>query len=178
MKRYHPLLVALHWIVAIMILMSLLIGGPMLADIASTDPTKIANLGGHMVWGLVIGTLLIVRLVVRMRSQKPPAADAGSDFLNLSSKAAHWGLYIVAFAMVASGLATALSAGLFGITLGGNGEPLPADLTIYPPRVAHGVIAYLLLILVGLHVVGWAFHQFVRKDKLFSRMWFGKRSND
>lgn len=178
MKRYHPVLVALHWILAIMILMALVAGGPPMAKMASTDPQKMFALTGHMAWGIVVGTLLIIRFFVRLRSQKPPKADAGNALLNMSAQAAHWGLYILTFAMVASGLGTALSAGLFGITFGGNGEPIPVDLTIYPPRVLHGGIAYLLLALIVLHIAGWAFHQFVRKDKLFSRMWFGKRRGE
>lgn len=178
MKRYHPVLVALHWILAIMILMSLVVGGPMMAKLPSTDPQKLVGLSGHMVWGMVIGVLLIIRLLVRLKSQKPPKADAGNALLNMGGQVAHWGLYLLAFAMVASGLGTALSAGLFDIAFGGNGAPLPSELTQYPPRVAHGIIAKLMMILVLLHIAGWAYHQFMLKDKLFSRMWFGKRRDD
>jgi cytochrome b561 len=178
MKRYHPLLVAMHWIIAIMIVMALVIGGPSLADLKSTDPLKVTALGGHMVWGMVIGGLLIIRLVTRFTTQRPPAADAKNDLLNLGGRLAHWGLYLLTIAMVGSGMATAFSAGLFGMTLGGNGLPLPADLTIYAPRVAHGIIATLLLGLVVLHVAAWAYHQFYLKDRLISRIWFGKRKAD
>jgi cytochrome b561 len=175
MTRYHPLLVTLHWILAFMILLSLVVGGPQLAEMASTDPQKMFALTSHMIWGMVVGGLLIIRLVVRLRSQKPPKADAGNAALNFGAQAAHWGLYILTFAMVASGLGTAYSAGLFGITFGGNGVPIPAELTQYAPRIAHGLIATVMLTLIVLHVVGWAYHQFVLKDKLLSRMWFGKR---
>lgn len=178
MKRYHPLLVALHWVLAIMILMSLVAGGPMMAEMESTDPEKMFALTGHMIWGMVVGALLIIRFVVRVRSQKPPKADSGYSLLNIGAQAAHWGLYILVFLMVASGLGTALSAGLFGITFGGSGEAIPADLAQYAPRVAHGIIAKVMLALIVLHVVGWAFHQFVVRDKLISRMWFGKRRID
>ena len=178
MKRYHPLLVALHWIVAIMILMPLLYGGPSLAELKSTDPLKMTALGGHMVWGLVIGALLLIRLATRYFSQNPPAADAGNAMLNLGGRLAHWGLYLLIFMMIGSGLATALSAGLFGITLGSNGLPIPEDLTIYAPRVAHGIIASVMLALIALHVLAWVYHQFILKDGLISRMWFGKRKAD
>lgn len=177
MKRYHPVLVALHWFLALMILVALLIGGPMLADLPHTDPQKISGMTGHMIWGMTIGVLLIVRLIVRRNSQKPPKADAGSALLNLGAQGAHWGLYILSFAMVASGLATAFSAGLFGITFGASGQPIPSDLAEYAPRLAHGFIANLMLALIVLHIAGWAFHQFVRRDNLISRMWFGKRNS-
>jgi cytochrome b561 len=175
MNRYHPLLVSLHWIVAIMILVSLTIGGPSLSDIPNDHPDKLFGLTGHMIWGMVIGALLIVRLITRFVSRKPPAADTGNALLNLAGKSMHWALYLLALAMVATGLATAWSAGLFGIVFGGSGAPLPADFSVFTPRVAHGIIANLLLALIALHVLGWAFHQFVIKDKLISRMWFGAR---
>jgi cytochrome b561 len=43
------------------------------------------------------------------------------------------------------------------------------------PRVVHGWIAKLLMALVALHVVGVVYHQFGLKDRLLSRMWFGRR---
>mgnify|MGYP001942331281 CR=1 FL=1 len=135
-------------------------------------------LTGHMVWGMVVGALLIIRFIVRTKSQKPPKADSGSRLLDYGAQAAHWGLYILVFAMVASGLGTALSADLFSITFGGNREPIPANLTQYAPRVAHGLIGKIMLILIVLHVAGWAFHQFVLRDGLISRLWFGKRHTE
>ncbi len=178
MKRYHPVLVALHWVLAIMILIALVVGGPMMADMVSTDPQKMTGLTGHMIWGMTIGILLIIRLVVRLRSQNPPKADTGNTLFNTGAQFAHWGLYLLAFVMVASGLGTALSAGLFGITFGGNGQPIPSDLGEFAPQVVHGIIANLMLALILLHIVGWAYHQFALKDKLISRMWFGKRRVD
>lgn len=178
MKRYHAVIVATHWIVAIMILVALLIGGPMLAELKSTDPLKVSALGGHMVWGLVIGGLMVIRLITRLVTQIPPKADAKNATLNLGARLAHWGLYILTFSLIGSGLATALSAGLFGITLGGNGLLIPEDLTVYAPRVVHGIITQILLALIILHVAGGAYHQFFLKDRLLSRMWFGRRKID
>ncbi|MTI16201.1 cytochrome b [Rhodobacteraceae bacterium RKSG542] len=174
MTRYHPLLVALHWIVAIMIFMALVVGGPMLAEISNSNPDKPGMMAGHMVFGAAVGALILVRLVTRFTTRKPPKADTGNKTLNLAGQAAHWGIYFLMLAMVASGIGLALSADLFAIAFGGVGT-LPADLTIYPARIAHGVIGSLLLAMIVLHVLGWAYHQFVLKDRLFSRMWFGKR---
>jgi cytochrome b561 len=41
--------------------------------------------------------------------------------------------------------------------------------------VAHGYVALLLAGLIALHVVAALDHQFVGKDRLFRRMWFGQR---
>jgi cytochrome b561 len=84
------------------------------------------------------------------------------------------GLYLLLLLMAASGIATAVQAGLPGIVFGGSGALLPESFGIYRPRVAHGVIAKLLLALAVLHVLAALYHQFVRKDNLLSRMWFGR----
>ncbi|WP_291729746.1 cytochrome b/b6 domain-containing protein [Leisingera sp. F5] len=176
MKRYHPLLVGLHWLVAVMILVALLIGGPSLAEMKNSDPEKMFGLTGHMIWGLSIGALMIVRLAMRAFSKRPLPASAGNALLNSGAKFAHLGLYVLVLAMVASGLGIAISADLFAIVFSGSGAPLPADFSIYAARQAHAVIATLLLILIGLHIAGWVYHQFYLQDRLISRMWFGKRT--
>ena len=44
MKRYHPLLVSLHWSLAVLILFSLFAGSNILADMPNDNPEKIAIL--------------------------------------------------------------------------------------------------------------------------------------
>ena len=47
MQRYHPLLVALHWLMALMILIALAAGGIFLANMPPDSPDKVAGHGGH-----------------------------------------------------------------------------------------------------------------------------------
>ncbi len=174
MKRYHPALVALHWILLLMIFAMMVIGSQVMAPTASTDPDKIDLLKMHMIIGNIILALMVVRLLVRMKSQKPPEADIGNALLNKAGRLAHLGLYALVFAMIASGWATAIAAGLPGIVFFDSGAELPADMKIFAPRVAHGVISYLLAFLIVAHFAAAMYHQFIRKDRLLSRMWFGK----
>lgn len=176
MHRYHPLLVALHWLMALMILVALAAGGFVLANMPPDSPDKIAGLGGHMIFGIAIGVLLILRLVTRTRSTHPPHAETGNEMLDRIGRWTHWGFYALIAGMVLTGLATALGAGLFPIIYGGAAETLPPELTTLPTRVAHGVIATLLVALIGLHIAAAIYHQVVLKDGLLARMWFGKRS--
>jgi cytochrome b561 len=176
MKRYHPFLVGLHWLIAVMILVALILGGPSLAEIPNDSPDKMFGLTGHMIWGLTIGGLMTVRLAMRIFAKAPPHADAGSSALNSGAKFAHLGLYALVFSMVVSGIALAYSAGLFSIVFGGSGAALPPTFSVFPARVVHCIIGTALLVLIGLHVGGWAYHQFYVRDRLISRMWFGRRS--
>lgn len=175
MRRYHPALVILHWLLAIMIIGRLIVGGQFLAETPNSDPFKITALAVHMSTGMLILVLMVVRLIVRMATAKPPHADIGNDLLNKGAVAAHWGFYVLVFAMCISGLATANIADLPAIVFGGSGEPLPANFDDIAPRVAHGVIATLLGLLILSHVAAGLYHQYARKDGLLGRMWFGDR---
>ncbi|MDG4648939.1 cytochrome b/b6 domain-containing protein [Roseibacterium sp. SDUM158017] len=176
MQRYHPLLVALHWLMALMILVALAAGGLVLANMPPDSPDKVSGLGGHMIFGMAIGVLLILRLVTRTRSVHPPHAETGHALLDRIGRWTHWGFYALIAGMVLTGLATALGAGLFPIVYGGAAETLPPELAAMPTRVVHGLIATLLLALIALHFLAALYHQIVLKDGLLRRMWFGKRS--
>ena len=172
----HPIaLVILHRLLAVLLLLALAMGTFVLKEIPNTSPEKIGALRGHMVMGFAIGGLMLMRLLVRWRTVSPAAALTGNQALNLLGKAAHLGLYVLVFAMAASGMATALQAGLPEIVFGGSGAVLPENFEIYVPRLVHGWIAKLLVLLVGLHVLGVVYHQFFLKDRLLSRMAWGKK---
>ena len=175
MTRYHPVLVVLHWLLAAMILLGLFMGGIFLAELPNDDPFKVTGLRGHMAAGLAILALMLIRLAVRLCSAKPPPADAGNPLLNAVAIIVHWALYVTVIAMAASGVALALAADLPTIVFGGSGEPLPADFFAFPPRIAHGILANVLTVLILAHVAGFFYHQFIRRDGLFRRMWFGSR---
>lgn len=172
--RYHPVLVSLHWLLALMIVFSLAMGMFSLKEIANASPDKLFALRGHMIAGVLILALMIVRFAVRFVLPRPAPATTGSRLLDRLSVVTHYGLYLLVVLMAASGIATAVQAGLPGIVFGGSGAPLPESFGIYRPRVVHGVIAKLLLALAALHVLAALYHQFVRRDNLLSRMWFGR----
>ncbi|MEM1431666.1 MAG: cytochrome b/b6 domain-containing protein [Pseudomonadota bacterium] len=175
MSRYHPVLVALHWLLALMILMALMAGGMVLSEMPNNDPEKVAALRAHMTVGLIIGSLMVIRLVTRLTTAHPPAADIGNAALNRIGKWTHWLFYALVLLMVGSGMGIAVLAGLPEIVFQGSGDPLPPDFSAYPPRMVHGLVATLLGLTILAHVGAFLYHQFVRRDGLFARMWFGKR---
>lgn len=176
MKRYHPLLVVLHWLLALMIILGLVMGGKVLSATPNADPQKLFYLKMHMLMGMIILVLMVIRLVVRLMTAKPPHADIGNKFLNKLGSATHYLFYLVVILMAGSGMAIANMAGLPDIVFGGSGAALPADFSEYPPRMAHGILSVVLTLLIIGHVSAFLYHQLVRKDGLFSRMWFGQRN--
>ncbi|WP_375574116.1 cytochrome b/b6 domain-containing protein [Ahrensia marina] len=175
MTRYHPVLVTLHWLLALLIIAALLIGNFALDPIPESDPAKIDALRSHMIGGAVILLLMLVRLVVRLRTEHPPEADIGISALNRIARLAHWALYLLVFALVGSGIAMSVLGGLPPIVFGGSGDPLPVFDEL-APRAAHGFFAAALAILILGHIAAAFYHELVRHDGLISRMWFGKRS--
>ncbi|MBT3013807.1 MAG: cytochrome b/b6 domain-containing protein [Candidatus Thiodiazotropha sp. (ex Lucina aurantia)] len=177
MRRYHPALVLLHWLLAIMIVAGLIMGTNVLSATPNDAPEKLFYLKMHMSMGIIIFILMTVRLGIRFFTAKPPAADIGNRLFNKLGIATHYLFYLVVILMGASGFATANMAGLPEVVFGNSGAPLVSTFDDFPPRIAHGVLSQLLLILIIGHVLAFLYHQYVRKDSLFSRMWFGRHTS-
>ncbi|WP_413988343.1 cytochrome b [Labrys okinawensis] len=174
--RYHPLLVALHWVSAVLVIATLFVGFGLLATTPNEAAGKIAILRWHMAGGMLILALTIIRLVVRWRSSKPAAAPTGNMLLDRLATPAHYGLYLLIVLMVATGYATGILAGLPAIVFANSGDPLPPSFAAYPTFTAHLLLALLLTTLIALHIAAALYHHLVLKDGLFRRMNFGRRS--
>jgi cytochrome b561 len=177
-SRYHPLLVTLHWLLAVLIVATLGVGFFLADEMPNTDPHKIGILMWHMAGGMFILALMAIRFIVRMRTPRPPQATTGYPRLDRLAPITHYGFYILVLLMVASGFATAILAGLNRSVFQGSGDPLPPDFDVYPTFVAHGTLALLLMAFIVLHLLAALYHQFFRKDRLLRRMWFGRRTLD
>ena len=175
MKRYHPLLVSLHWLLAVLILFSLFAGSIILADMPNDNPDKIAILKVHIISGLVILVLMLLRLFVRIKMDTPEAIDTGDAFINKTGKYSHILIYVLVFLIVGSGLGIAILSGLSDIVFFGSIEALPETFDDLLPRKVHGILTKILIATITLHFLATMWHQFFREENVFSRMWFGRR---
>jgi cytochrome b561 len=172
-SRYHPLLVALHWILAVLIIAALALGALVMVKIPNTDPMKFEALRSHMIGGTLILVLMLVRLVVRIRTEHPALPSAGHPLLDRLAWASHRLLYVAALGQAISGLFMALQTGLPAILFGGG--TLPADFWVYPIRTVHYLFSRMLMVLIALHIAGALYHTLLLKDGLLRRMFFGRR---
>ena len=171
--RYHPVHVALHWLIFLLVIMMLVVGKFVLPGVPADNPQKVSMLQMHAYVGVFIGILLVVRLILRFTVKRPAPADAGNAFLNFLAKAVHFLLYLFLIGMAVSGFGLFQQAMLPAVF---SGEiPYPQDFFQYLPRMGHGLTSWLLIGLIALHFGAAMYHQFIRKDNLLSRMWFGKR---
>lgn len=174
--RYHAALVILHWALALLIIGALLIGFFLLAPMGNEDPKKIEILEFHMAGGMLILALMIVRLVVRFKTAKPPRATTGYRLLDALVPIVHYGFYVTIVFLAGTGLATAVLANLNRIVFQRSGDPLPIDLTIYPTFVAHALLGIALVGLLVLHTAATLYHLLILQDRPFRRMLIGRRT--
>ena len=92
-SRYHPVLVALHWILTFLILADLTVGTAIVRHVPNYLPRKLDVLRMHAIGGTLILTLTLVRLGVRAASSKPSRASAGKKWLDRLAWLSHWSPY-------------------------------------------------------------------------------------
>lgn len=171
--RYHPLLVVLHWLIAALVILGLVLG-PIMAEMPLEQ--KIQPLRVHMAMNIAVGVLILVRLLVRFTTRKPPPATTGNAWLDRLRLSVHVLLYIAVLSMVSTGLGMAAMGDLLDVVYGGAGFPPDFNFHELAPRAGHGFFAAVLMVLIGLHIAGALYHHFVLKDRLLARMWFGRRT--
>ncbi len=175
--RYNMTAIALHWLLALAILGSLVVGFYM-ADLPFS-PLRLKLFNWHKWAGITILTLSAARLSWRI-AHKPPELPADvlaamPGWQRHAHRATHAALYLLFFALPLSGWAYSSAAGFpivwFGVL------PLPdwvavdkdfADALLKP---LHHLLAFALAALVALHVGATLKHLFVDRDALFWRIW-------
>jgi cytochrome b561 len=168
-KRYHSVLIFLHWLLAFAILLAIYYGGVVLGGLENTDAHKPDVLRAHMVIGVLILLFTLVRLAVRVTSAKPAPLVTGKPVMDKVATGIHHLLYTLTALVVVAGLALAASADLFRVLFAHAGK-LPADFDTFAAHGVHAALAYTLLGVVALHVAGALQHQFILKDGIFARM--------
>ncbi|MEP7241985.1 MAG: cytochrome b/b6 domain-containing protein, partial [Devosia sp.] len=85
--------------------------------------------------------------------------------------AVHLSFYVLLILMASSGITTLILSGALPTILAGG--PVP-DFSALIPRIAHGLMSRLLLLLFVVHVGAALYHQLIRRDHLLARMGLGR----
>ena len=167
--RYHPALIVLHWLLAIAIVLAFVFGGTVLDGMENTNAHKPGLLRMHVTLGILILAFTAVRLAVRARSAKPAPLVTGKPLMDKLAVGIHHLLYTLTVLTALGGVALAYSADLFGVLYRDAGS-LPKDFDAFTSHEVHGLLAFALIAVAALHVAGALQHQFIRKDRILSRM--------
>ena len=165
---YDRRTIYLHWVTAAMV--ALLWGIAQVIDYFPKGAPKIAVRSVHIVLGVALGVILLVRIVWRIRSgRRLPQANHG--VVGFLARAVHWLLYAGLAAAILLGTANAWTRGdsifsLFRI------PKLYADVPQLKPGVEslHATFANALVMLAAAHAIAALLHHFVLRDGVLRRM--------
>ena len=167
-KRYHPALIILHWLLALVIAGVYVLGSFVLDDMENSDPGKANLLSLHLVAGIAILVLTALRLIVRVRMPKPAPMPGSRAVQKVATGLQHL-MYTLTVLVVVAGLVLAFQADLFSVLFGHSGS-LPKDFEGYTSHDIHGLLANTLLGVAALHVAAALQHQFLIKDNIMARI--------
>ncbi len=174
-QRYSLTAIVLHWVLALAILTAFVVG--VTVEDMPLSPSKIKLINWHKWAGVAILFLSVLRLVWRL-THRPPALPARIEqampgWQRTAYHGTHHLMYLLFFVVPLLGWAYSSAKGYpivwFGVL------PLP-DLLPANKELAdiiqplHGLAAFALIGLVGLHVAAALKHQFIDKDGLLERM--------
>lgn len=163
MNKYHISIRILHWLVALIIFGMLIVG-------FTLEDTKLYSL--HKSFGVVVLALFFLRFVSRILSKAPDFPVQIKKTERVLAKVGHFSLYALMFLMPISGWLMSNFSGrpvkLFGFRLF---DLVGADKELAGfANQAHEILAYLLVIIVSLHVIGFLKHLIVDKLNLLKRI--------
>ena len=177
--HYTPVAIALHWLLALVIV-SLFVLGVYMTDLPFS-PTRLKLYNWHKWAGISFLLLSVLRLVWRATHRPPTLPTSISRSMpawqNRAYHATHHLLYVLFFAVPLLGWAYSSAAGFPIVWFGQIALPdlLPADKALAELiKPLHKASALALMGLAALHVAAALKHQWLDRDGLLLRMLPGR----
>ncbi|WP_338468536.1 cytochrome b [Novosphingobium sp. ZN18A2] len=166
--RYNAVARALHWIIAILIIVNLALG------LAHESLPKAWNvMTWHKSFGLSVLILTVIRILWRFTYKMPPWPATMPQSQVVIAKLTHLALYFLMLAMPITGWIFS-SAGKYPIALFGIPWPKLAvtkDMAITGiSHEGHEILGFIAIALIVLHIAAAIYHHRVVKDDILKRM--------
>lgn len=171
MISYKPINKLLHWLIALLVLGLLMVGVIMQYLEPSMKPGIYTM---HKSIGITVLFLMILRILAILYNKRPPLPAHVSKPEYILARSVQYSLYIFLILMPLSGWIMSTASGsipdyfyLFNFPMPGiNHNPELAKVM----RAIHGVIAWILVGLITLHIMGAFKHYFIDKDRVLQSM--------
>jgi len=157
-----------HWAVAILVLL-MLYGGWTLEDLPKEERAEVIRI--HAGIGLTVLVLMLGRLFWRLKHPAPGLPADMPGWQQAAARGAHHALYFCVILQPLLGLMLGFTSqrdlrpfDLFSLQL------MPSESLHEAAEVAHAVNAWLIALLVCMHVLAALYHHFVRRDDVLKRM--------
>jgi cytochrome b561 len=169
-SRYTGVAIALHWLLALMIIVAFGVGLYM-SDLP-VSPARLKLFNWHKWAGVTILALSVLRLLWRL-THRPPADLPAPAWQNRVAHLTHWALYALFFLVPLAGWAYSSAAGFPVVWFG----VLPLPDFVSPDKALadmmkerHEMLAWVMAALVALHIGAALKHRFIDRDGLLERM--------
>lgn len=176
--RYHAVAVVLHWLIALLIV-GLLVVGFVMGGV-ETPELKFKLYQLHKSFGITVLVLSVLRLLWRLTHRPPPLPPMTKVWERWAAHAVHWGFYLIMIGMPLVGwLGVSASPmkmplrifGQFDMPLlpffDGDTDPRATTQALFE---AHGVMAFIAIGLLVLHLGAALKHHFIVRDDVLLRM--------
>jgi cytochrome b561 len=173
---YTKVAIALHWVIAIAIILQIL-GGWQMEDLKGTE--KFAAFQNHKSLGLTILMLSVARLLWRIANPPPALPEGMKGWEVFAAKLTHIGFYVLMIGIPLGGWVI-ISTSPYNIATNWWGlfewpllplHDLPFRKTLNEiAKTGHGAAAWGVIGLLILHVGAVLKHMFINDDDVASRM--------
>ena len=161
----------IHWLMGLLIMLDLFVAQKFGGFLEEAE--RLQSRMDHATLGTMLATLLLLRFFFRWRSGAPALPEEGmSGWQIMLAKVVHVGLYVAMVLLLGTGMITATQATdpilifqSIEITVGQM-----SDENFVFLRQFHDWMTWIMIGLIGLHVVGALYHQFVIKDRILVKM--------
>jgi len=174
--RYHSVAIALHWLIAIGVVVMIGLGWSMV-EIPKGTPDRAFYFNLHKSIGLTIGVLVLIRLWWRLTHRPPTLPESMPAWEVSAAKITHALLYACLLVMPLVGFLasnfTKYGVKYFGIQVGpffAENQALRETL-----QEVHEAVSFLLVGLIVVHILAAFKHLLLDKDRVFQRMLPGSR---
>lgn len=170
--RYTGTAIALHWLIALLIIATFFLGLTMV-NMPGITPTKLKYFNWHKWMGVTVLVLAALRLLWRLTHKAPALPTTMPLWQRLAAELGHIGLYVLMFAVPLSGYFYSLAAGFKVVYLGLY--PLPVLIDPNPElkpilQALHYWLNMGLAALVSVHALAALQHHFIERDDILKRM--------
>lgn len=165
-----------HWTVVLLLVLQYLLGWFM-PDVKKATPA-VGLIALHLTVGFVVLIVVLFRFGWRLSNTAPALPGTLPVWQNALARSVHAALYLLLFALPLTGWLNASTRSWKPILLTVIPMPrlVPSDNALgHGVGEYHSLLSWVLLILIGVHVLGALYHQFILKDNLIERMWNRKR---
>ncbi len=170
--RYDGGAIALHWLMALLIVGAFFLGLTM-TDMPGITPTKLKYYNWHKWIGVTVLALAVLRALWRIAHAAPPLPASIPRWQQQISAATHLLLYMLVFAVPLSGYFYSLAAGFKVVYLGVLPLPVLIDPNPTLKPILKAVHFWLNMGMAGLvlmHIAAALKHHLIDRDNVLLRM--------